>query len=169
MPAKAARTDPTEARFQLANMVHSMPIISLADHVILPLKFSTSLILLQRGLAYELYADLNDGKASTSSEGNDVDIAESNSGVEYEVIGEDGQVVLRTNRAIMDDSSSQTMTIVQIEAFRAEGTGSGRNLIQKILDLYIALNQKTAFALAKYTLRKTKKYLRRFRILRGER
>ena len=74
-------------------------------------------------------------------------------------------MLLRTNRAIIDDSSSQTMTMAQIEALKAEGTGSGRDLIQKILDSHIALDQKTAFALAKYTLRKTKKYLRRFTVL----
>ena len=85
--------------------------------------------------------------------------------MEYELVGEDGEVVLRTNRAIIDDSSSQTMTMAQIEALKAEGTGSGRDLIQKILDSHIALDQKTAFALAKYTLRKTKKYLRRFTVL----
>ena len=85
--------------------------------------------------------------------------------MEYELVGEDGEVVLRTNRAIIDDSSSQTMTMAQIEAFKAEGTGSGRDLIQKILDSHIALDQKTAFAQAKYTLRKTKTYLRRFTVL----
>ena len=115
--------------------------------------------------ATELYADLNDGEAATPSESNDLDVVEGNSGVEYELVGEDGEVVLRTNRAIMDDSSSQTMTMAQIEALKAEGTGSGRDLIQKILDSHIALDQKTAFALAKYTLRKTKKYLRRFTVL----
>ena len=115
--------------------------------------------------ASELYADLNDGEASSPSGSNDPDVAEGISGVEYELVGEDGEVVLRTNRAIMDDSSSQTMTMAQIEALKAEGTGSGRELIQKILDSHIALDQKTAFALAKYTLRKTKKYLRRFTVL----
>ncbi|KAL8791945.1 MAG: hypothetical protein Q9195_005434 [Heterodermia aff. obscurata] len=115
--------------------------------------------------ASELYADLRDGEASTPSESNDPDVPEGNSGVEYELVGEDGEVVLRTNRAIIDDSSSQTMTMAQIEALKAEGTGSGRDLIQKILDSHIALDQKTAFALAKYTLRKTKKYLRRFTVL----
>lgn len=85
--------------------------------------------------------------------------------MEYEVVAESGEVVLRTNRAIIDDSSSQTMTMAEIEALKAEGTGSGRDLIKKILDSHVALDQKTAFALAKYTLRKTKKYLRRFTVL----
>lgn len=47
---------------------------------------------------------------------------------------------------------------------KAEGKGSGRDLIAKILDSHSALDQKTAFALAKYTLRKTKKYHRRFTV-----
>ena len=90
---------------------------------------------------------------------------ESKKVVEYEVVAEDGEVVLRTNRAILDDSSSQTMTMAEIEALKAKGTGSGKDLIKKILDSHLALDQKTAFALAKYTLRKTKKYLKRFTIV----
>lgn len=113
----------------------------------------------------EQYADLKEEEASSPSEIVDSDVGETNDGIEYEVVGEDGEVVLRTNRAIIDDSSSQTMTMAEIEALKAENTGSGKELIQKILDSHIALDQKTAFALAKYTLRKTKKYLKRFTVL----
>lgn len=56
------------------------------------------------------------------------------------------------------------MTMEEIEMLKAEGKGSGKNLIAKILDSHSALDQKTAFALAKYTLRKTKKYHRRFTV-----
>ena len=115
--------------------------------------------------AAELYADINDQEASTPSDTNDLDLAEGKGGVEYEIVGEDGEVVLRTNRATIDDSSSQTMTMAEIEALKAQGTGSGKDLIKKILDSHVALDQKTAFALAKYTLRKIKKYLRRFTVL----
>ncbi|KAL8696827.1 MAG: hypothetical protein Q9201_007455, partial [Fulgogasparrea decipioides] len=52
----------------------------------------------------------------------------------------------------------------EIEMLKAEGKGSGKDLIAKILDSHSALDQKTAFALAKYTLRKTKKYHRRFTV-----
>ncbi|KAL8982362.1 MAG: hypothetical protein Q9177_005294, partial [Variospora cf. flavescens] len=53
----------------------------------------------------------------------------------------------------------------EIELLKAEGKGSGRDLVAKILDSHSALDQKTAFALAKYTLRKSKKYLRQFTVL----
>ena len=113
----------------------------------------------------ELYADVNDHESTTPSQTSDDATAESKKYVEYEVVAEDGEVVLRTNRAIMDDSSSQTMTMAEIEALKAKGTGSGKDLIKKILDSHLALDQKTAFALAKYTLRKTRKYLKRFTIV----
>lgn len=115
--------------------------------------------------ASELYADINDDGSTTPSQTSNDSTAESKNGAEYEVVAEDGEVVLRTNRAIMDDSSSQTMTMAEIEALKAKGTGSGKDLIKKILDSHLALDQKTAFALAKYTLRKTKKYLKRFTIV----
>ena len=115
--------------------------------------------------AAELYADIDDHESTTPSQTSNDPTAERKNGVEYEVVAEDGEVVLRTNRAIMDDSSSQTMTMAEIEALKAKGTGSGKDLIKRILDSHLALDQKTAFALAKYTLRKTKKYLKRFTIV----
>jgi len=86
-------------------------------------------------------------------------------GPEYEVVGENGEVVLRTNRGTVDDPNSQTMTMAEIEELKAQGTGSGKDLIARVLDSHVALDQKTAYALAKYTLRKTKKFLRRFTVL----
>jgi len=86
-------------------------------------------------------------------------------GPEYEVVGENGEVVLRTNRGTVDDPNSQTMTMAEIEDLKAQGTRSGKDLIARILDSHVALDQKTAYALAKYTLRKTKKFLRRFTVL----
>jgi tRNA (adenine58-N1)-methyltransferase non-catalytic subunit len=53
----------------------------------------------------------------------------------------------------------------QIEALKFVGGGSGKDLIAKLLESHSAIDQKTAFGLAKYTLRKEKKYLRRFTIL----
>ena len=80
-------------------------------------------------------------------------------------MGEDGEVIMRTNRRIIDDPNSQIMTMDEIEEMKARNTGSGKELVAKILESHSALDQKTAFALAKYTLRKTKKYLRRFTVL----
>lgn len=85
--------------------------------------------------------------------------------MEYDVVGENGEVVMRTNRKIIDDPNSQIMTMEEIEEMKAQNTGSGKDLVAKILESHSALDQKTAFALAKYTLRKTKKYLKRFTVL----
>jgi len=114
--------------------------------------------------AAELYADIEDEESATPTDAVD-GITKTNDGVEYEVVGQDGKVVMRTNRQIIDDPSSQVMTMDQIEALKAGSTGSGKEIIAKLLESHSALDQKTAFALAKYTLRKTKKYLRRFTIL----
>ena len=86
-------------------------------------------------------------------------------GVEYELVGEDGEVVIRSNRSIIDDPSRQKLSMEAIEVLKKEGTGAGRDLIAKLLASHSALKQKTTFSLAKYTLRKTKKYLRRFTVL----
>ena len=115
--------------------------------------------------AAELYEKIDEEGARSVAEVDDDPIPNDKDGTEYEVVGEDGEVVLRTNRGIIDDPRSQTMTMDEIEALKAEGTGSGRDLIARILDSHIALDQKTAYALAKYTLRKTRKFLRRFTVL----
>ena len=86
-------------------------------------------------------------------------------GVQYDVVGEDGKVVMRTNQKIIDDSNSQVMTMEEIEALKQSSKGSGKELVAKILESHSALDQKTAYALAKYTLRKTKKYVKKFTVL----
>lgn len=115
--------------------------------------------------AAELYADIKDETPKTPTEAEGGNPGASGDGVEYEVVGQNGEVVMRTNRQIIDDPNSQIMTMDEIEALKAQSTGSGKELIAKILESHSALDQKTAFALAKYTLRKTKKYLRRFTVL----
>lgn len=115
--------------------------------------------------AAELYADIKDEASESSTEAEGGSPGASGDGVEYEILGQNGGVVMRTNRQITDDPSSQIMTMDEIEALKAQMTGSGKELIAKILESHSALDQKTAFALAKYTLRKTKKYLRRFTVL----
>ena len=83
----------------------------------------------------------------------------------YELIGDNGEVVMRSNRGTIDDPSRQKMTMDEIEHLKKEGSGAGRDLISKLLLSHSAIDQKTTFSLAKYTLRKTKKYLRRFTVL----
>ncbi|PGH05721.1 hypothetical protein AJ79_06738 [Helicocarpus griseus UAMH5409] len=72
---------------------------------------------------------------------------------------------MRTNRNTVDDNSSQRMTMEEIEALKTATTGTGREIINKLLESHSGLDQKTEFSLAKYTLRKRKKYLKRFSVL----
>ncbi len=74
-------------------------------------------------------------------------------------------VVARSNREIIDDSARQTLTVEEIEELKREGTSAGKDLIAKLLLSHTALEQKTAFSLAKYKVLKTKKYIRRFSVL----
>ncbi|KAL9613788.1 MAG: hypothetical protein Q9167_001679 [Letrouitia subvulpina] len=115
--------------------------------------------------AGELYAGLEDGDTSNCSEPDDARLADLRDTIQYEVVGQDGEVLVRTNRNIIDDTRSQTLTMGEIETLKAEGKGSGRDLITKMLESHSAIDQKTAFALAKYTLRKVRKYARRFTAL----
>lgn len=115
--------------------------------------------------AAELYADIVEGGDESSLDLDNGSAVDRQDGVEYEVVGQDGEVVLRTNQNIIDDSGAQAMTMDEIEALKIEGTGSGKDLIAKILESHSGLDQKTAFALAKYTLRKAKKYMKRFTAL----
>jgi tRNA (adenine-N(1)-)-methyltransferase non-catalytic subunit len=78
--------------------------------------------------------------------------------------GENG-VPMRTNRQINDENSSQKLTLEEIEELKKEAGGAGRDIVAKLLESHSAIDQKTAFSLAKYTLRKRKKYLRRFTVL----
>ncbi|KAF9884930.1 tRNA (adenine(58)-N(1))-methyltransferase non-catalytic subunit trm6 [Aspergillus nanangensis] len=72
---------------------------------------------------------------------------------------------MRTNRETVDDASTQKLTFEEIETLKKASGGSGRELIAKILDSHSSLDQKTAFSLAKYTLRKRMKFLQRFTVL----
>ncbi|KAL4929798.1 tRNA 1-methyladenosine methyltransferase subunit GCD10 [Aspergillus undulatus] len=76
-------------------------------------------------------------------------------------VNEEG-LPLRTNRETVDDASTQKLTLEEIEALKKESTGAGKEIIAKILESHSTIDQKTAFSLAKYTLRKQKKYMKRF-------
>lgn len=74
-------------------------------------------------------------------------------------------IPMRTNRETMDDNSTQRLSLQEIEELKKEASGSGKDIVAKIMESHTALDQKTAFSLAKYTLRKRKKYIRRFTVL----
>ena len=105
----------------------------------------------------------DDGSTSAPSEAGDASGKVQTS--HYELVGEDGRVAMRTNQHIIDDPDSQIMTMEEIEAFKSANPGSGKDLVAKIMQSHSALDQKTAYALAKYSLRKQKKYVRLFIVL----
>jgi tRNA (adenine-N(1)-)-methyltransferase non-catalytic subunit len=72
---------------------------------------------------------------------------------------------MRNNRLTIDDASRQKLTMDEIEELKKAGTGSGKDIIAKIMASHNAIDEKTSFSLAKYTLRKSRKYLKRFTAL----
>jgi tRNA (adenine-N(1)-)-methyltransferase non-catalytic subunit len=86
-------------------------------------------------------------------------------GAGFDIVGEDGEVIMRNNRMTIDDASRQKLSMDEIEALKKAGTGSGKDIIAKIMASHNAIGEKTTFSLAKYTLRKSRKYLKRFTAL----
>lgn len=84
---------------------------------------------------------------------------------DFDIVGEDGQIVMRNNRLTVDDASRQTLSMAEIEELKKAGTGSGKEIIAKIMASHNAIDEKTSFSRAKYTLRKSKKYMKRFTAL----
>ncbi|OMP89331.1 tRNA (adenine(58)-N(1))-methyltransferase non-catalytic subunit trm6 [Diplodia seriata] len=119
--------------------------------------------------AAELHEHIIKSEEAPPSEGTpdptpDGDAAEP-AGLEFDIVGENGEVLMRSNRLTVDDPSRQTLSMEEIEELKKAGTGSGKDIIAKIMAAHKALDEKTAFSLAKYTLRKSKKYLKRFTVL----
>ncbi|KAI0407774.1 Gcd10p family-domain-containing protein [Xylaria palmicola] len=87
-------------------------------------------------------------------------------GVEYSLVDpESGAVVAITDRAEIDASARQTLTLQEIEAMKKDGTDAGRELIAKLMLSHTAIDEKTKYSLAKYKILKTRKYIRRFSVL----
>ena len=115
--------------------------------------------------AAELHSEVDREEPSVPFDDTNGEAVRVEDGLEYEVVDSKGKLELRTNRETVDDASRQRLSMEEIEALKREETGSGKELIAKILESHSALDEKTAFALAKYTLRKARKYLRRFTVL----
>ncbi|KAF2203428.1 eukaryotic translation initiation factor-like protein 3 [Delitschia confertaspora ATCC 74209] len=114
--------------------------------------------------ASELHAEtLASDDAATPVESKEEPTADG--GVQFDIVGENGEVIMRNNRLTVDDPSRQTLSMEEIEELKKAGTGSGKEIIAKIMASHMALEEKTKFSLAKYSLRKAKKYLRRFTVL----
>lgn len=115
--------------------------------------------------ASEIHADtIAEEKAASSPSGDD-GIVIGEDGVEFQLVGEDGEIVMRSNRETIDDNARQTLTHEEIETLKREGTDAGKELIAKLMLSHTGIEEKTAFSLAKYKLLKTKKYLRQFSVL----
>ena len=81
----------------------------------------------------------------------------------FDLVGEDGTVIIKNNRLTIDDASRQALSQQEIEELKK--SMGGKEIVEKILANHSGLDEKTSFSKAKYTLRKTKKYLRRFTVL----
>lgn len=101
--------------------------------------------------ATELHAETLIEEAEADGEGDEADSGEG--------------TPMRTNQNTIDDASTQKLTLQEIEELKKEAGGAGKDIVAKLMESHSALDQKTAFSLAKYTLRKRKKYIRRFTIL----
>lgn len=112
----------------------------------------------------ELNADkLADVSATESADGDEV--IEAANGEELTLVDESGKVVARSNREVIDESARQTLTMAEIDQLKKEGAAAGKELIAKLMLSHTAIDQKTAYSLAKYKLLKEKKYMRRFTVL----
>ncbi|RMZ84059.1 hypothetical protein DV737_g1276, partial [Chaetothyriales sp. CBS 132003] len=96
-----------------------------------------------------LEGDGDDGISGTPAESEDLNLLDSD----------------KSNRDIVDDPTNQKLSMAEIEALKQDQSSSTKELIAKIMSSHAALDQKTAFSLAKYTLRKHRKYTKRFTVL----
>ncbi|TVY58505.1 tRNA (adenine(58)-N(1))-methyltransferase non-catalytic subunit trm6 [Lachnellula suecica] len=115
--------------------------------------------------ASEIHADTIAEEDAASNTKEDDKVVIGGDGVEFELVGENGEVIMRSNRETIDDSARQTLTMEEIEVLKREGTGAGKDLIAKLMLSHTGIDQKTTFSLAKYKLLKTKKYLKQFTVL----
>ncbi|TKA75558.1 hypothetical protein B0A49_03592 [Cryomyces minteri] len=81
------------------------------------------------------------------------------------MVAENGDVLGKSNRLTVDNAARQTLSYGEIEQLKKAKTGTGKEIIAKIMEAHANLDEKTAFSLAKYTLRKAKKFWRRFTVL----
>lgn len=111
--------------------------------------------------ASELHAEALGSEHAPAAEAGD----ENDGATGFDIVGEDGQVIMRNNRLTVDDASRQALSMAEIEELKKAGAGSGKEIIAKIMASHNAIEEKTTFSLAKYTLRKSRKYLKRFTAL----
>ena len=104
--------------------------------------------------AAELHVETLAEDSETASELQDEEVSEA---------AEDISTILRNNQLTIDDPSKQALSTTEIENLKS--SNSSRQLIEKLMSSHSALTEKTAYSLAKYMVRKQKKYLKRFVVL----
>lgn len=115
--------------------------------------------------ASELHADvLAEENAAANPDPGESDVI-GGDGVDFTLVGENGEVLMRSNRETIDDSARQTLTMQEIEALKRDVANAGQDIIARLMSSHTAIDEKTKFSLAKYKLTKTKKFLKRFTIL----
>ncbi|KAF2234285.1 hypothetical protein EV356DRAFT_559543 [Viridothelium virens] len=112
--------------------------------------------------AAELHAEAILDEGDSPSESRDELSADTADGVEYDV-QDDGSVTLRSNQNTIDDPNRQSLSLEDIEELKKLSTG--RDIIELLMKSHSGLDEKTAFSLAKYAVRKRGKYLKRFTVL----
>lgn len=112
----------------------------------------------------ELNAEAVAGDASPSESRGDPGTPNAGNGIESsDLLREASMVLMKNNRLTVDDAGRQGLSQQQIEQLKK--TASGRDIIDTIMANHAGLDEKTAFSKAKYTLRKSRKYLKRFTTL----
>ncbi|KAK6502931.1 tRNA (adenine(58)-N(1))-methyltransferase non-catalytic subunit trm6 [Arthrobotrys musiformis] len=107
-------------------------------------------------------------QVDNAGSGDDEDVALDAGMLELELEREQKlwEAEMKNNRDIRDDQTAQSMTWQEIEKLKKSGgTGSGKEIITRLLQSHAHIDKKTAFSLAKYTKRKTDKYLKRIRVI----
>ncbi|KIW09576.1 uncharacterized protein PV09_00448 [Verruconis gallopava] len=115
--------------------------------------------------AAELHAETLSNDTFTPAESRDEKATGSLANESFDLVTDEGEVLIRNNRLTIDDPSRQALSHEEIEALKKASAGSGKEIIAKIMAAHSALGEKTEFSLAKYTLRKSKKYMKRFTVL----
>lgn len=113
--------------------------------------------------AAELHTEALTGEVLANAGLSDGRVNHDEDGVDYDLDEETGEAIMRSNREIVDDPSRQKLSLEEIEALKREG--AGRDIIARLMESHSGISLKTNFSLAKYTLRKARKYMRRFTVL----
>ena len=97
----------------------------------------------------ELNADVvaeESAAAAAAENGGDPVVQDATEGATdgFDIIADDGTVIMKNNRLTIDDASRQALTHVEIEELKK--SSGGKEIIEQILANHTGLSEKTAFA-----------------------